>query len=62
MRETPEKTKTKSDIPRNMDNKIINDEKENNDGWSVVIRPLESLFSIDFQEIWRYRDLCAMFV
>ena len=48
-------------MSKNMDNKIIN-ENENNDGWSVVIRPQESLFSIDFRELWRYRDLCAMFV
>lgn len=45
-----------------MNDKTINNENENNDGWSVVIRPQESLFSIDFRELWRYRDLCAMFV
>ena len=45
-----------------MNDKTINAENESDDSWSVVIRPQESLFSIDFREIWRYRDLCAMFV
>ena len=30
--------------------------------WSLVIKPRTSLFSIDFRELWRYRDLCAMLV
>ena len=30
--------------------------------WSLVIRPRGSLFAVDFAEIWRYRDLCAMFI
>ena len=32
------------------------------DGWTTVIKPSESLFKVDFAEIWRYRDLCAMLV
>ena len=43
-----------------MDDKIISNEKD--DDWSLVIRPQNSLFSIDFREIWRYRDLCAMLI
>ena len=30
--------------------------------WSLEIKPETSLFSVDFAEIWRYRDLCAMMV
>ena len=32
------------------------------DGWSTVIQPTESLFHVDFKEIWRYRDLAAMLI
>lgn len=31
-------------------------------GWTTVIKPKTSLFSVDFAEIWRYRDLFRMFV
>lgn len=30
--------------------------------WSLEIKPKTSLFAVDFTEIWRYRDLCAMMV
>ena len=30
--------------------------------WSLEIKPKTSLFAVDFAEIWRYRDLCAMMV
>lgn len=30
--------------------------------WDIVIKPKDNLFSIDFKELWRYRDLCALFV
>lgn len=30
--------------------------------WTEVIKPHRSLLSIDFKEIWRYRDLWTMFV
>ena len=30
--------------------------------WDTVIRPREKLLSVDFGEIWRYRDLCRLFV
>ena len=30
--------------------------------WDLVIQPKDSLFSVDFKELWRYRDLCALFV
>ena len=53
-------TTTQSNISKKMDDKIISNEKD--DDWSLVIRPQNSLFSIDFREIWRYRDLCAMLI
>ena len=30
--------------------------------WDIVIKPREKLLSVDFGEIWRYRDLCSLFV
>jgi len=30
--------------------------------WDIVIKPKDKLFSVDFQELWRYRDLCWLFV
>lgn len=30
--------------------------------WTTVIRPKESLFAVDFNELWHYRDLIALFV
>lgn len=35
-------------------------EIENN--WTTVIRPKDKLLSVDFKEIWRYRDLLMLFV
>ena len=31
-------------------------------GWTVVIKPHNSLLSVDLGEIWRYRDLCMLLV
>ncbi|MBQ9366604.1 MAG: ABC transporter permease, partial [Victivallales bacterium] len=45
-----------------MDDKTIKEKNETDDDWSLVIQPENSLFSIDFREIWRYRDLCAMLI
>lgn len=36
--------------------------EEENENWDLVIEPQASLFSIDFKEIWRYRDLLRMFI
>ena len=33
--------------------------KEN---WTLVIKPQEKLWNVDFREIWRYRDLIELFV
>ena len=30
--------------------------------WDIVIQPKDKLLSVDFKEIWRYRDLWALFV
>lgn len=35
---------------------------ETQDTWTTVIRPKDKLLSVDFQEIWRYRDLLMLFV
>lgn len=32
------------------------------DNWTTVIRPKDKLLSVDFAEIWRYRDLLMLFV
>ena len=34
--------------------------EENN--WDIVIKPKDKLLSVDFAELWRYRDLCSLFV
>jgi len=33
-----------------------------NNDWDIDIQPREKLLSVDFKEIWRYRDLCSIFV
>lgn len=33
-----------------------------NEEWTTVIKPKSSLLSIDFRELWQYRDLYRMFV
>ena len=30
--------------------------------WTTVIKPKEKLLQVDFKELWRYRDLCSLFV
>ena len=30
--------------------------------WDVVIKPKDNLFSVDFKELWAYKDLCSLFV
>lgn len=30
--------------------------------WDIVIQPKDKLFSVDFKELWAYRDLCSLFV
>ena len=30
--------------------------------WDIEIKPKEKLLSVDFGELWRYRDLCSLFV
>lgn len=32
------------------------------ENWTTVIRPKDKLLSVDFKEIWRYRDLMMLFV
>lgn len=30
--------------------------------WDIVIEPKDKLLAVDFKELWRYRDLCSLFV
>ena len=30
--------------------------------WDIVIKPKDKLLAIDFKELWRYKDLCMLFV
>ena len=32
------------------------------ENWDIVIKPKDKLLSVDFKELWRYRDLCGLFV
>ena len=32
------------------------------ESWDLVIKPKDSLLSVDLKELWRYRDLCSLFV
>jgi len=34
----------------------------NSENWDIEIKPSERLLSVDFKELWRYRDLCSLFV
>lgn len=34
----------------------------NDSGWDIEIKPREKLLSVDFKELWHYRDLCSLFV
>ena len=36
--------------------------KEEDQSWTIVIRPKEKLLHVDFRELWRYRDLCSLLV
>lgn len=33
-----------------------------NKDWTLIIRPHEKMWHVDFKEIWRYRDLVTLFV
>ena len=35
---------------------------ETEEKWTTEIRPKDKLLSVDFKEIWRYRDLMMLFV
>ncbi len=37
-------------------------EKVIEEQWTTVIKPKNKLLDIDFKELWRYRDLCSLFV
>lgn len=37
-------------------------QQQEEEKWDIVIKPKDKLLSVDFQELWRYRDLCSLFV
>lgn len=39
--------------------KILQQQEEK---WDIVIKPKDKLLAVDFKELWRYRDLCGLFV
>ena len=47
-------------MAENLDKDIqLTDEEQ---GWTTVIKPKDKLLSVDFAELWHYRDLTALFV
>ena len=30
--------------------------------WDIVIKPKDKLLTVDFKELWSYKDLCLLFV
>ena len=40
----------------------MEENKTNEQEWTTVIQPKTKLLSVDFKEIWRYRDLMLLFV
>ena len=30
--------------------------------WDIIIKPKDKLLTVDFKELWKYRDLCSLFV
>ncbi len=35
---------------------------DNDSNWTTIIKPKDRLLSVDFAELWHYRDLCFLFV
>jgi len=52
---------SRSDNPTAQPIAIVHDE-EYRDGWTTIIRPRHPWFSLDFRELWKYRDLIWLFV
>ena len=36
--------------------------KSSTEDWTTIIKPKERLLQVDFKELWRYRDLCSLFI
>ncbi len=41
---------------------LIEDNRQGNAGWTMILRPKKSLFEVNLRELWQYRDLVALFV
>lgn len=39
-----------------------NSNTEKKTEWTTIIKPREKLWQLDLKELWRYRDLCSLFV
>lgn len=39
-----------------------NSNTEKKTEWTTIIKPREKLWRLDLKELWRYRDLCSLFV
>ena len=37
-------------------------EIQQQENWTTVIKPKNGLFEVDLKEIWKYRDLLTLFV
>ena len=44
------------------ENNISTSVPEDMEEWSTVIKPKDKLLSVDFKELWNYRDLLTLFV
>jgi len=47
---------------RDLSTKVKMQEKENSEQWTTIIQPRAEWFDINLSELWRYRDLIALFV
>ena len=49
----------KNNAPKGAHRKTMDN---NNQEWTTVIKPKESLLQVNLKEIWDYRDLCSLFI
>lgn len=43
-------------------NNLTTEQLKENEEWDLIIQPQESIFHLHLKDVWRYRDLLAMFV
>lgn len=64
--------KTNKSMSRRLDNSMspeedlksrsLDDSMTKSTEWTTIIKPKENLLQVDLKELWRYRDLCMLFV